>query len=118
ASRRTFAAWLRMLAAPPQPERRQLICTPLAYIGQVFADQTLLGGGRVVLQDRFEPADVLRVIEAERITHVGLVDPLLVDLADPPDRAVRDLSSLVAASHIGAPAAANLRRRLLGQLGP
>jgi acyl-coenzyme A synthetase/AMP-(fatty) acid ligase len=42
----------------------------------------------------------------------------LIELADHPDVAMRDMSSLVAVSHIGAAAAPNLRRRLLDRLGP
>jgi fatty-acyl-CoA synthase len=118
ASVRTFADWRNALAMPPTPTRRQLICTPLAYIAQILLDQTLLGGGTVVLRDHFDPALVLRTIETERITHLCLVEPRLVELADHRDVVLRDLSSLVAISHIGADAAPSLRRRLLGQLGP
>jgi fatty-acyl-CoA synthase len=118
ASRRTVAGWTRTVDAAADPDRRQLICTPLAYIAQVQIDQTLLGGGTVVLREGFEPAEVLRTIEADRITHLCLVEPLLVDLADHPDLPARDLSSLVAISHIGADAAPSLRRRLLERVGP
>src|SRR6185312_11323295 len=61
---------------------------------------------------------VLRTIEAERITHLGLVEPGLVELIDDPDLLRRDLSSLVAITHIGTNAPANLRRRLLERCGP
>ena len=118
ASRRTFARWSDMISGPQDPTRRQLICTPFAYIGQLLADQTLVAGGTVVLREHFDAADALETIEAERISHLCLVEPLLVELADHPDVATRDLSSLVAVSHIGAAAAASLRRRLLRRLGP
>lgn len=67
---------------------------------------------------RFDPAEVLRTIAAERITHLGLVEPALVELIDHPDFLSTDVSSLVAISHIGANAPANLRRRLLERAGP
>ena len=118
ASRRSFAGYLGLVTAEVNPARRQLVCTPLAYVAQVLVDQTLLGGGRVVLQDGFDPAAVLLAIETERITHVGLVEPLLARLVDHPDRAHRDLSSLQAVTHIGATAPAPLRRRWLEALGP
>jgi acyl-CoA synthetase (AMP-forming)/AMP-acid ligase II len=118
ASRRTFGAWERMVDSGPMPERRQLVCLPLAYVSSVHADQTLLAGGTVVFRDGFDAADVLATIEAERITHVGLVEPSLVELADHPDVPRRDLSSLRAISHIGANAPASLRRRLLERIGP
>jgi fatty-acyl-CoA synthase len=118
ASRRTVAGWTRTVDTGTDRHRRQLVCTPLAYIAQVLVDQTLLGGGTVVLRDRFEPAEVLRTIGTERITHLCLVEPLLVELLDSPDRPGADLSSLVAISHIGADAAPSLRRRLLQRAGP
>ena len=62
--------------------------------------------------------DILATIEAERITHLALVEPLLVELIDHPEFGMRDLSSLVAISHIGADAAPALRQRLLGPCGP
>lgn len=115
---RTFAEWRRSVDVGRCPTRRQLICTPLANIAQLLVDQTLLGGGTVVLRDRFDAAQVLRAIETESITHLCLVEPELVELADHPSLAARDLSSLVAISHIGADAAPSLRRRLLARLGP
>ncbi|MCW2529635.1 MAG: AMP-dependent synthetase, partial [Pseudonocardiales bacterium] len=118
ASYRTFTQWLATVDTGPCPNRRQLICTSLAHISQVHVDQTLLGGGTVVLLDRFDAGGVLRTIEDERITHLCLVEPMLVELADHPDVERRDLSSLIALSHIGANAAPSLRRRLLGRLGP
>lgn len=118
ASRRTFAGYLGLVSAAPQPGRRQLICTPLAYVAQVLADQTLLVGGRLFLQPGFEPAAVLAAIERHGITHLGLVEPLVARLVDHPDLPRRDLSSLVAMTHIGANAPAALRRRWLEALGP
>ena len=118
ASRRSFAAYGRMIDVGPTRDRRQLVCMPLAYVSQVLADQVLVGGGTVVLCERFEPGIVLETIERERITHVGLVEPALVELVDHPSFAQRDLSSLVAITHIGADAPANLRWRLLERAGP
>ena len=117
-SRRSFAGWERLVDAGAMRGRRQLICTSFAYVAQVLADQVLLGGGTVILRDRFDAREVLATIEAEGITHLALVEPLLVELVDHPEFGVRDLSSLVAISHIGADAAPALRRRLLGRAGP
>ena len=118
ASRRSFAAYLGLVDGPTNPDRRQLVCTPLTYVAQVLTDQALLGGGRVVLQDRFDPEAVLRAVETHRITHLGLVEPLVARLVGHPDLARRDLGSLVAVTHIGATAPAPLRRRWLDALGP
>jgi fatty-acyl-CoA synthase len=117
-SLRTFAGWERLVDAGPMRDRRQLVCTSFAYVAQVLVDQVLMGAGTVVLRNRFDAGEVLATIEAERITHLALVEPLLVELIDHPDFVSRDLSSLVAISHIGADAAPALRRRLLRRAGP
>jgi fatty-acyl-CoA synthase len=115
---RTFSAHLSLVDGPVDRSRRQLICTPLAYVAQVLLDQTLVGGGQVILQGRFEPAGVLEAVERERITHLGLVEPLVDRLVASPQLPAADLSSLVFVSHIGATAPAPLRRRWLDALGP
>jgi fatty-acyl-CoA synthase len=117
-SRRSFAGWERLVDAGSMRGRRQLICTSLAYVAQVLADQVLISGGTVILRERFDAREILATIEAEAITHLALVEPLLVELIDHPEFGLRDLSSLVAISHIGADAAPALRRRLLGRAGP
>ena len=118
ASMRTFAGWADTVRGPADPNRRQLVCTPLAYVAQVHTDQVLLGGGTLVLREHFDAGEVLETIEHERITHLCVVEPWLVELADHPDVSERDLSSLAAISHIGAAAAPSLRRRILHRLGP
>ena len=117
-SRRSFAAWERLIDVGPLRDRRQLVCTSFAYVAQVLVDQVLMGGGTVILRDRFDAREVLATIETERVTHLALVEPLLVELLDHPEFVARDLSSLVAISHIGADAAPSLRRRLLRRAGP
>ncbi|MFW0795022.1 fatty acid--CoA ligase family protein [Gordonia sp. CPCC 205515] len=118
ASVRDVAAYLRLIDGPADPTRRQLVCTPLAYIAQTAADQTLLAGGVVFLHDTFDPRLVLEAIDHDRITHLALVEPLLVELVDCPARPGHDLSSLRAISHVGADAPPELRHRLLTALGP
>jgi fatty-acyl-CoA synthase len=117
ATLRTFTQQLGMVDAGPMPERRQLVCMPLAYVSQVHTDQTLLAGGSVVLLERFDPVAILETIAAQRITHLGLIEPGLVELIDHPQLHEHDLSSLRALAHIGANAPASLRRRLLERLG-
>lgn len=117
-SRRSFAAWERLIDAGPMRDRRQLVCTSLAYVAQVLVDQVLLGGGVVVLRDDFNARDALATIERESITHLALVEPQLAELIEHPEFTLRNMSSLVAISHIGADAAPALRRRLLGKAGP
>ena len=118
ASRRTFASYTAAVACPPAPERRQLANGKLAYLTQILVDQTLLGGGTVVLQEEFEPAATLAAVERERVTHLFLVEPQLFALMDDPRVPDHDLTSLGAVTHIGAAAAPVLRRRARERLGP
>jgi fatty-acyl-CoA synthase len=53
ASRRSFAAYDRMVDIGPTPDRRQLVCSPLAYVSQVLADQVVVGGGVLVCASDF-----------------------------------------------------------------
>jgi fatty-acyl-CoA synthase len=73
---------------------RFLICTPLSHAGAAFFVPTLLKGGSLIVLPRFDPAEVLRTIEEQRITATMLVPSMLYVLLDHPDSRTRDLSSL------------------------
>jgi fatty-acyl-CoA synthase len=71
-----------------------LMCTPLSHAGAAFFVPTLIKGGSLFVLPRFDPAQVLRTIEEERITATMLVPSMLYALMDHPDSRTRDLSSL------------------------
>ncbi|GAB2861449.1 fatty-acid--CoA ligase FadD8 [Nocardioides pacificus] len=71
-----------------------LMCTPLSHAGAAFFVPTVLKGGCCYVLPRFDPAEVLRTIEEERITATMLVPSMLYALLDHPDSHTRDLSSL------------------------
>ncbi|GAB93244.1 fatty-acid--CoA ligase FadD8 [Gordonia rhizosphera] len=73
---------------------RFLMCTPLSHAGAAFFVPTLIKGGSMVVLARFDPAEVLRTIEQQRITATMLVPSMLYALLDHPDSQTRDLSSL------------------------
>jgi fatty-acyl-CoA synthase len=73
---------------------RFLMCTPLSHAGAAFFVPTVMKGGSLIVLSRFDPAEVLRTIEAERITATMLVPSMLYALMDHPDSRTRDLSSL------------------------
>ncbi|MFI8772309.1 fatty-acid--CoA ligase FadD8 [Gordonia sp. NPDC062954] len=73
---------------------RFLMCTPLSHAGAAFFVPTLIKGGCMVVMGKFDPGEVLRVIEEERITATMLVPSMLYALMDHPDSKTRDLSSL------------------------
>ena len=115
---RSFAAYTALVNAPSPPGRRQLVNGPLAYLSQVLADMTLLGGGSVVLDEGYDAARTLAMVESERITDLFLVEAQMFETMDHPDMAWRDLSSLRTATHIGDPAPSTLRRRARERFGP
>jgi fatty-acyl-CoA synthase len=73
---------------------RFLMCTPLSHAGAAFFGPTVVKGGEMVVLAKFDPAEVLRVIEEQRITATMLVPSMLYALMDHPDSHTRDLSSL------------------------
>jgi fatty-acyl-CoA synthase len=70
------------------------MCTPLSHAGAAFFVPTVLKGGCLYVLARFDPAEVLRTIEEQRITATMLVPSMLYALMDHPDSHTRDLSSL------------------------
>jgi fatty-acyl-CoA synthase len=60
-------------------------------------------GGKHVMLPRFDPAVVLRLIEAERVTRLFLVPTMATALLEHRDLATRDVSSVVQISVGGAP---------------
>ena len=73
---------------------RFLMCTPLSHAGAAFFVPTVLKGGCLHVLARFDPAEVLRTIEEQKITATMLVPSMLYALMDHPDSRTRDLSSL------------------------
>lgn len=73
---------------------RFLMCTPLSHAGAAFFVPTVIKGGSLYVLSRFDPAEVLRTIEEQRITATMLVPSMLYALMDHPDSHTRDLSSL------------------------
>ena len=77
---------------------------PLFHVNGWGTPHYLTGlGGVHVMLPRFDPGEVLRLIEAERVTRLFAVPTMVRLLLDHPDVATRDLSSLRQASIGGAP---------------
>jgi fatty-acyl-CoA synthase len=77
------------------PERPKfLMCTPLSHAGAAFFVPTIIKGGELVVLTKFDPAEVLKTIEEQKITATMLVPSMIYALMDHPDSHTRDLSSL------------------------
>src|ERR1700704_1439413 len=77
---------------PEQP--RFLMCTPLSHAGAAFFVPTIIKGGQLIVLTKFDPAEVLKTIEEQKITATMLVPSMIYALMDHPDSHTRDLSSL------------------------
>jgi len=91
-----------------------LITGPLFHVGQM---QTLLravivGDTLVVTRGKYDPAEVLELIERHKISRWTAVPTMVSRLLDHPDVRRRDLSSLKSISIGGAPVHAELMRRM------
>src|SRR5215471_2534612 len=77
-------------------------------------------GGTVVVMNRFDPLEMLRLIERYRITHTQMVPTMFVRLLklDEADRARFDLSSLETVIHAAAPCPVEVKARMLDWWGP
>lgn len=74
----------------------------------------------IVLQPRFDPEDLLRLIEQHRVTHMHMVPTMFVRLLRLPDAVKRryDLSSLRFIVHGAAPCPPAVKRAMIDWWGP
>ncbi|MBX5487639.1 MAG: AMP-binding protein [Mycolicibacterium hassiacum] len=97
---------------------RFLMCTPLSHAGAAFFVPTIIKGGQLFVLTKFDPAEVLRTIEEQRITATMLVPSMIYALLDHPDSRTRDLSSLETV-YYGASAMNPVRlREAIDRFGP
>lgn len=104
------------------PEMRTVICGPM-YHSAPFAFATLAArsyNGLLVIQDRFDPEELLALIERHRITSMYMVPTMFVRLLRLPEevRFRYDLSSLAHVSHTAAPCPPDVKRALIEWWGP
>ncbi|RJQ67602.1 fatty acid--CoA ligase [Pseudonocardiaceae bacterium YIM PH 21723] len=95
----------------------QLLCTPVGHLAGTLADVLLAAGGRVVLQERFDPVAVLEAIERERVTYLWLPANLLPPLLDVPGMDAIDVSGLRAITLGGGASSARQLARAVDRFG-
>ena len=110
---RLFGLWPGVRTIIPGPMYHS---APYAYA--TAAARTF--GGFLVLQDRFEPEELLALVERHRITSIYMVPTMFVRLLrlSPEVRARYDLTSLRHVSHTAAPCPPDVKRALIEWLGP
>ncbi|THD83299.1 MAG: long-chain fatty acid--CoA ligase [Phenylobacterium sp.] len=77
-------------------------------------------GAKVILEARFDPEELLALIEAERVTHLHMVPIMFNRLLKLPDAVKHkyDLSSLRFVVHAAAPCPAPIKRAMIDWWGP
>ncbi len=116
-----IAAGLGEMMEVPAEHPVQLVCGPAYHSAQwVYAMVPLLLGATVVFQHRFDAAEVLDLIEANRVTNTHLVPAQMVRLLRLPEerRAAFDGSSLVGVHHGAAPCPVEVKRAMIDWWGP
>ena len=103
---------------PSGPQAVTMVCTPLFHVGGVsnILMALLIGTKMVFNAGRFDPAQVLELIEAEGVQSFAGVPTMAARLIEHPDFTKRDLSSLRALPMGGAPVPAALLERVVEKL--
>ena len=106
------------LVNPDAPQPVNLVCTPLFHVGALATLLTqVITGGRIVLNvGRFNPGEVLALIQAEGVQRWGGVPTMAVRVIEHPDFASYDLSSLRAFPLGGAAVSPVLLERMARKL--
>ena len=103
------------------PGMRTVLSGPLYHSApNAYGLTAMRAGGTVILQPRFDPEEMLRLIEAEKITHLYMVPTMFVRMLKLPDEVKRkyDLSSLVDVIHAAAPCPPEVKKRMIEWWGP
>ena len=103
-----------------QPSEIHLCCGPLYHSAPLgFSDYALLMGQTVVLMERFDAEEFLRLIDAERATWSMMVPIHFVRLLALPEdvRARYDRGSMRRIIHAAAPCPPDVKRRIIEMFG-
>ncbi len=104
-----------------KPGVRTVMAGPMYHSGpNTYSRQVINSGGSITLMTRFEPEELLAVIERDRITHLHLVPTMMVRLLRLPAevRQRYDLSSLQFVIHGAAPCSIETKRAFIDWWGP
>ncbi len=96
-----------------------LVAVPLHHIaGLTMLLGAAFSGRRIVLMPQFDPAEWLRTVERERVTHAFLVPTMLKRVLDDPSFATTDVSGLEVLSYGSAPMPVPVIRRAIDRFPP
>jgi long-chain acyl-CoA synthetase len=100
------------------PEDVLLIFVPLYHIyGVALIGTAVAGGARQVLMERFDLAEMIRLVQAEGVTELFVVPPVMLTLANAPDLRPEQFRSVRFVKSAAAPLAPDVARRVAERLG-
>ncbi len=101
-------------SSSPSGPNAYLLSVPLFHATgcQAILVVNTAAAGKIVIMHHFDPERTLELIERERITIFGGVPTMVMQVLDSPSFAKHDLSSVRSISYGGAPAPADLVRRI------
>lgn len=114
-----FSAWGQLIQAPR--DGRALLHTPAYHaLGGAFLRTALALGNSVEITDRWDPIEMLELIERERITSTVMVPTQFIRLLKLSDsvRSQYDVSSIEWVLHTAAPCPAWAKRGMIDWFGP
>jgi long-chain acyl-CoA synthetase len=96
------------------PGTVSMLSVPLFHLAgvQVSCTTLLSGGSLVFLEGKFDPAEVLRLIETERVRVWGSIPTMVSRVLDHPDFATRDTTSVSSVPMGGSAVSPELRERV------
>ena len=105
-------------AADIRAEEVMLLATPLAHSAGYHMQACLLQGGRIILQDEFDPSHFIATVAHHRVTWTFLVPTMIYRLLDDPALRSQQLSSLHTVVYGAAPMSATRLQHALEHFGP
>lgn len=99
----------------PAPPTCSLVTVPLFHLSGLYASAVMMlatGGKTVWRSGRFDPGDVLRLIEQERVTNWSALGNMAHQVVDHPDVERYDLSSMRNVGSGGGPTSPEIQERL------
>jgi len=99
-------------------EDKLLTVGALSHAGSVRVLPFVLRGALNVLHKSFDPGEIFKTIEKEKITDISTVPTMLLALMDHPERGNYDLSSLKTITYAGAPTPVERIKEAVNIFGP
>ncbi len=99
-------------------EDKLLTVGALSHAGSVRVLPFVLRGALNVLHKSFDPLEIFKTIEREKITDISTVPTMLLSLMDHPERRNYDLSSLKTITYAGAPTPVERIKEAVEMFGP